>query len=123
MRALLGLIANRPAGSSSEFSAREIGEFATSVGLDSPGSMHQVLSALCERGLIYRTRHGYYAFTIPYSETMIVRRLRQSESVFDSWNRDPAKETMLDTEIDVLQPVAPAREAPRERRRGWFRRR
>lgn len=45
----------------------------------------QLLAALAERGLIYRTRHGRYAFTVPMSETMILRRFEAERQVIDSW--------------------------------------
>ena len=48
-----------------------------------------MLLALAERGLIYRTRHGRYAFTVPMSELMIQRRMSREQEVEASWQSPP----------------------------------
>ncbi len=82
-RDFLNLIACRPAGSPVEFSAQEISE--QSLGELTNTQATQMLQALTERGLLYRTRHGRYTFTVPMSEIMILRRMRNAERVEDSW--------------------------------------
>ncbi len=84
-RLFLGIIAGRPATDTVDFSAHEI----VLAGADEHGfnnaQANQMLLALCERGLVYRTRHGRYAFTVPMSEAMIRRRLRSEDDVERSW--------------------------------------
>ena len=86
-REVLNIIACRPAESSIDFSAQEIAE--QSVGELTNGQATQMLQALTERGLLYRTRHGRYAFTVPMSEIMILRRMRDVGRVEDSWLMPP----------------------------------
>lgn len=47
-----------------------------------------MLQALAERGLIYKTRHGHFAFTVPMSESMIRKRLRDASTIAESWATD-----------------------------------
>lgn len=82
-RVFLKHIATREDINNREFSAREIA--AQSNGEFDSAQASQMLSALQERGLIYRVRHGRYAFTVPMSETMIRRRLHAELEVLESW--------------------------------------
>ncbi|MGE0629420.1 MAG: hypothetical protein AB7O43_16525 [Hyphomicrobiaceae bacterium] len=82
-REILGLLANRGANAAREITASEVAEL--SEGETSNAQATQHLQALCERGLLYRTRYGRYAFTVPMSEAMILRRLRTEQEVEDSW--------------------------------------
>ncbi|MBS0242463.1 MAG: AAA family ATPase [Proteobacteria bacterium] len=107
-REILNLLAQRPSGSS-EFSIKELEDLATVDGL-AGSAIQSHVAGLVERGLIYRTRHGRYAFTIPMSETMILRRFRK-DSQFTSGDspdhRPPPKQPSV-------QPEPP-------RRKRWFR--
>jgi DNA-binding IclR family transcriptional regulator len=80
---VLGILASRPPDAPREFSPQELASL--SGGDMSNAQASQMLQALCDRGLIYRTRHGRFAFTVPMSETMIQRRLRSEQEVADSW--------------------------------------
>jgi len=82
-RHFLGLIASRPIGQSQDFTARELAEL--SRGSYASAQATQLLTALCDRGLIYRSRRGHYAFTVPMSEVMIRNRLRTQAEVENSW--------------------------------------
>jgi DNA-binding MarR family transcriptional regulator len=86
-REVLNIIACRPSGSAIDVSAQEIAE--QSLGEMTNAQATQMLQALTERGLLYRTRHGRYAFTVPMSEMMILRRIRNAERVEDSWLAAP----------------------------------
>ena len=118
-RELLGLIASRPVNPGGDFSARELDQLRGFVGEAGQSPTTQMLTGLCERGVLYRTRHGRYAFTVPMSEFMILKRLQREDDIARSWDAEP--------EIPVVPPpvaAAPlsehkAERAPR-RRRGWF---
>jgi hypothetical protein len=84
-REFLGLIASRPNGRSVDFSAIEILGQRGASGDFGAATANQMLLALSERGLVYRTRHGRYAFTVPMSEVMILRRLQRDQDVENSW--------------------------------------
>lgn len=86
-REVLHLIAHRNDNSSAEFSAFEISELGADLAGMTNAQVSQSLQGLCERGLIYRTRHGRYAFTVPMSETMIRRRMRTESEVELSWSQ------------------------------------
>jgi hypothetical protein len=114
-REFLGLIARRPNNLSSDFSAGEIiqqdggSEFGAATA-------NQMLLALVDRGLIYRTRHGRYGFTVPMSELMIVRRLLREQAAATSWQS---------SRYDVLAPAPQVSIQPApvkaKKARGWFR--
>lgn len=90
-REALGMLAKRVTRSAREFSAQELS--GLSNGELSNAQASQMLQALCDRGLIYRTRHGRFAFTVPMSEEMILRRIKAEEDVAESWQaRDGAAE-------------------------------
>ncbi len=89
-REVLKLIAHRDDAFSADFSAHEISELGADIAGISNAQVSQALQALCERGLIYRTRHGRYAFTVPMSEVMIRRRMRSEDDVEQSWMAQPA---------------------------------
>lgn len=124
-RDFLGLIASRTSESGLEFSASELSSMALEQEMAAQGNAQQVLSVLCERGLLYRTRRGYYAFTIPYSEAMINRRLQREEGVHMSWANvltavpPPPPVTRATSRDSTLE----AEERPVLRKKsGWFRR-
>lgn len=74
-RELMGLIAKLP-NSDSEFSVQEIVELSQ-ANLSKPFSsshVSQMLSTLIEQGLIYKNRHGKYAFAVPLLGQFIVRQ-------------------------------------------------
>lgn len=123
-RELLGLIARRPPGLGEEFSAADIAAMAEEQDETVNGNCQQLLSALCERGLLYRTRRGYYAFTIPYSEEMINRRLQREEDIHRSWtailNAPPPPPSFVAPPPPKPAAVAEER-APVRKRAGWFR--
>ncbi len=124
-REVLNLIAGREVNGSSDFSSQEIATLAdVSIEMTS-AQVNQVMQALCERGLLYRTRHGRYAFTVPMSEPMILRRSRPETYVEDSWlNAQPAltangAHAGSPTVLNGAAPVATAVDRPRRWR--WFR--
>lgn len=113
-RELLGLIASRPLQSSNDFSARELEQLRGNDADATALNFNQMLLGLCERGLLYRTRHGRYAFTVPMSEAMILRRLRREEDISASW------------EVKVPSPpqhhhVPTNKTSTARQKRGWFR--
>lgn len=85
-REFLGLIASRQRTSGQEFSAHEIAHLDPS-GACSNAHASQMLQSLCDRGLVYRTRRGRFAFTVPMSEGMISRRLTSEDKVAESWSK------------------------------------
>lgn len=93
-REVLKIIAHRDDVSLSDFSAHEISELGADLAGLNNTQVSQALQALCERGLIYRTRHGRYAFTVPMSEVMIRRRMRTEEDVEQSWVQAPSANTV-----------------------------
>ncbi len=114
-RSFLRLVANRDTPVSPDFSAAEI-LASDRVGAQFDNAQaNQMLLALCERGLIYRTRHGRYAFTVPMSETMILRRMKTEEELEASWEATPA------SPIDEIELSSFAEEEPPRGLRGWFR--
>jgi hypothetical protein len=118
-RELLGLIASRAPNANGEFSARELEQLRLETGDGGEGNIAQMLGALCERGMLFRTRHGYYAFTVPMSEAMISRRMRRLEEMTSSWDNHPP----LEIREGAANEDAPIGEEPteaRKRKRGWF---
>jgi hypothetical protein len=113
-RELLGLIASRPAPSSNDFSARELELMRESDADTSALNFNQMLLGLCDRGLLYRTRHGRYAFTVPMSEAMILRRLRREEDISASWDVKPPSPP-------PQQPTSSQKQNVNRQKRGWFR--
>ena len=117
-REFLQLIASRPDQSGPDFSANEIipandaGGFAATA--------NQMLLGLTDRGLIYRTRHGRYAFTVPMSEAMILRRQQRDEDLNAGWGPPQQREPQAHP-MQAGFAEAPA-EAPKPKKsRGWFR--
>lgn len=108
-REVLWLIANRP-GSSEEFSVKELVQLSRDDTL-TDAAIQGHLAGLSERGLVFRTRHGRYALSIPMSEDMIARRFANGEV----------------TALPPTGPAAPVRSAPppaagpSSRWRSWFR--
>jgi AAA ATPase domain len=119
-RELLRLIARRPPGQGADFSARELEQLRQPHD-DQPGMINQMLVALCERGMIYRTRHGRYAFTVPMSEAMITRRSTKDSEIAASWEAELTHSKTpppLPTSV-MLKEMQKQSEQPRKR--GWFR--
>jgi len=85
-RDLLGLLAHRGPKARTEFSAADVVGLADDAAMTNAQAT-QTLQALCDRGLIYRTRRGQFAFTVPMSEEMIRRRLAATEEVADGWSQ------------------------------------
>ncbi len=97
-----------------DFSAAELSELSN--GEFSSAQANQYLVALCEKGIIYRTRHGRYAFTVPMSESMIINRMSKTDEVAESWEtapKDLAAATAPPVDESVHVEVAP-------KKRGWF---
>ncbi len=110
-RDFLRTIALRPAGGPGDFSAQDIAALSAEAEKPSNAQASQMLQALCDRGLLYRTRHGRYAFTVPMSEAMILRRTQTERDMAASWQAE-------------LPPVVapPAVDLPKEKRRwSWAR--
>jgi hypothetical protein len=113
-RDLLRLIAQMPAGPSSDFSAADIVDTHGTEDFTT-ATAGQTLAALVERGLIYRTRHGRYAFTVPMSEYMILRRHRQDEAIEDSWQTN-----RVDAQVTAPKPQNDSKTKP-PKKKSWFR--
>jgi hypothetical protein len=110
-REFLRLIASIPRAPSSDFSATEIVE-ADLAGEISTTTANQTLVGLVDRGIVYRTRHGRYAFTVPMSERMILRRYKLDQRVDESWhshNEQPAAP-------QIIEPAA-----VQNKKKKWFR--
>jgi hypothetical protein len=111
-REFLGLIAGRPNARSADFSATDILDQPNAAAEFGAATANQMLLALSDRGLIYRTRHGRYAFTVPMSEVMILRRLQRDQDVENSWQSPP-------TNVPAATPRKA--EAPaKPKKKGWF---
>lgn len=106
-REFLWLVANRPSPAR-DFSAQEIADISKGV-LTNPQAT-QILQSLCERGLVYRVRHGRYAFTVPLSEQMITRRFNAETQEAEGWGPPPDAPT-----TKTASTPAPAG----SRRKGW----
>jgi AAA ATPase domain len=119
-RELLGLIAARAPNANGEFSARELEQLRLATGDGGEANITQILSALCDRGMLFRTRHGYYAFTVPMSEVMIQRRMRRQKEMSSSWET-PAGKDEPQPEIKVVPAASVEPQSAPKRRRGWFR--
>ncbi len=120
-RRFLKLIANRGTNRPNEFSAIEIAALSNGSGEFDSSQANQLLLALCERGLIYRTRHGRYAFTVPMSEAMILRRIQVEQDVESSW----ATISPPPIPIAPLTPEAPPPPKTKQKHKsngllGWF---
>jgi AAA ATPase domain len=116
-RELLGLIARRPPPLKSDFSAQELEQLYDRHEVSS-SSITQMLVALCERGVLYRTRHGQYAFTVPMSEAMILRRLRHDDDIAASWEPTAVPASVAPVFVPAHQ--AAQAQAERPKRRSWF---
>jgi AAA ATPase domain len=115
-RAFLRLIASRPPGVMRDFSAKELAEL--SEGEISSTQAGQMLLALTDRGLVYRSRHGRYAFTVPLSEVMILSRLKSSEDVEESWLESGTPDAAEPVLVNIGEP---APESTPKKRWAWFR--
>ena len=95
-RNFLRIVASRGQYAAAEFSAQEVSTLSKNYGDSevSNAQATQLLQALCERGIVYRTRHGFYAFTVPMSDEMILRRLQSEEEVVKSWQEPPPPKTL-----------------------------
>jgi hypothetical protein len=111
-RDILRMIALTPREQWADFSAAEISE-GGAHGDFSTASVNQSLTALVERGLLFRTRHGRYAFTIPMSEHMILRRHNMDQKIEESWQQE-----LHDSSVAAAAPQ-PAPQAAKKKR--WFR--
>ena len=122
-REVLRVIASRAPNSALDFSAQEIAALSLGQGDLTNAQATQMLQALCERGLLYRTRHGRYAFTVPMSETMILRRFQSEKDVEDSWltpKQAGVNGTGANGHADTAKSGASAGAQPTKRWR-WFR--
>ncbi len=119
-RELLAIAAQRPGDWAGDFSAQELAEASESAFTSSQANQHLV--ALCDKGMIYRTRHGRYSFTVPMSEQMIINRLTKVDDVAGSWGA-PADADNPGRGFEEAEEVAPSTTNPqarRARKRGWF---
>jgi AAA ATPase domain len=122
-RELLGLIASRAPNANGEFSARELEQLRLETGDGGETNITQMLGALCERGMLFRTRHGHYAFTVPMSEAMIARRLRRLDEMSSSWDTHTESagiDTAPKTAANEDGPIVEEPKDARKRKRGWF---
>lgn len=112
-REFLWVVANRPQPGK-DFAAQEIAD--VSNGLLTNAQATQILQSLCDRGLVYRVRHGRYAFTVPLSESMITRRFNAETVGADGWGEKPEP-----TKVDAgNSDLIPARGVPRKKGWRWF---
>ncbi|MEQ1577752.1 MAG: AAA family ATPase [Hyphomicrobium sp.] len=121
-REVLKVIAKRPDSGSMDFSAQEISALSGDIhGLSNP-QISQMLQTLCERGLLYRSRHGRYAFTVPMSETMILRRSQSGQDVEASWHGSVQRTASSIPAPQAVQPQpAASSEQKKNTRWGWLR--
>lgn len=87
-RDTLRLIAERPDTLSREFSSQDLVSLSGGTTDLTTAQANHLLVSLAEKGILYRTRHGRYAFTVPMSEVMILRRLNPERDVDTSWESD-----------------------------------
>jgi hypothetical protein len=76
-RELLAVVASLETADEGEFTVQEIVEKASEI-LASPfGSSHvnQMLGTLCDKGLVFKNRHGKYAFAVPLMDQFIKRQM------------------------------------------------
>jgi hypothetical protein len=118
-REFLRLIALRPVSPASHFSAADILLVPNDAGF-TLATAGQTLASLVERGLIYRTRHGRYAFTVPMSENMILRRYKHDETVEESWQPFSAA-APGHSSIETVAATATGISAVPGKKRRWFR--
>jgi hypothetical protein len=118
-RELLGLIASRSPNANGEFSARELEQLRLETGDGGEANITQMLGVLCERGMLFRTRHGHYAFTVPMSEAMIARRLKRLEEMSSSWDERP-EPVIHKAAANEDGPVIDEPTVAPKRKRGWF---
>ena len=117
-RSWLKLIATREKGQFNDFSAQEILETDENINGFDNSQANQLMLALCDRGLLYRTRHGRYAFTVPMSEIMILRRIEAEQDISASWSLTPPALPVSEAQIAKPQNDDVP---PKRRRRSWFR--
>lgn len=118
-REFLRLIASR--GESLDFSAQEISARSASDAQMTNAQCSQALQALVDRGILYRTRHGRYAFTVPMSEAMILRRMQADDLIEQSWVSAPRSPVDGDLSASVDQArSAVATSGKAKRFRKWF---
>lgn len=112
-RDFLRLVAGRPVPHSGDFSAADIAQLSGSSTPMTTAQCTQTLQGLVDRGMLYRARRGRYAFTVPMSEVMIMRRLNSEDSVERSWSQPSPS---------VAAFAARASASPKPRGfRSWFR--
>jgi len=83
-----------PCENGAEFTAGDIAKLSANCG---PGAFTnayatQMLHGLVERGVVYKTRHGHFAFTLPMSSLMIKRRIEAAEMADRGWRRSATRE-------------------------------
>ncbi len=88
-REFLRFVAMRPNDDLPDFSASEISHISHFTN----GQASQLLHALTDKGLVYRSRHGRYAFTVPMSEKMILGRMQSADELEQSWIADVCNES------------------------------
>lgn len=85
-RDVLRVLAEIP-GDQADFSAQDIVEAAAELGGPqlTNAQTSQLLQGLVERGLVYRTRRGKFAFSLPMSQAMIRRRIHAESRMSTAW--------------------------------------
>lgn len=104
-REFLRIVAMRPNHDLNDFSASEIAHVSDFTN----GQASQMLHALTDKGLVYRSRHGRYAFTVPMSEKMILTRMQSQDELEQSW--------LADVRVEVEHEIKIAE----KKRWRWFR--
>ncbi len=120
-REVLRLIAEKCDPAAPDFSAQEIADLSRSEIEFNGGYISQMLQGLCDRGLLYRRRHGRYAFTIPMSHQMIARRMRSSQSIDDQWHYGSSASARTAANASAAAAAArPDAPPPKKKRARWF---
>jgi len=84
-RELLEVVSYLP-NCDSEFTVQEVVEKSSGALSKpfSPSHANQMLSSLCEAGLVYKNRHGKYSFAVPLLGSFIQRQIKEREKERES---------------------------------------
>jgi len=96
-RKFLKLIASRERAGLGEFTQQEIAQLNSGNPRFDHEQVNEMMIELSNCGLIYRTRRGHYAFTVPMSETMIMRRMQNE-------NEDGDQSTLASRSPSIIPP-------------------
>ncbi|MEO1694148.1 MAG: AAA family ATPase [Pseudomonadota bacterium] len=97
-----------------EFSAAEISDASAGLTAKTFSNAYatQMLHALTERGIVYRTRHGRFAFTLPMSARMILRRVQTAAIEARDWRQSSPEDEIERLMQSYRGPTPPRPPAP-----------